>query len=98
MIGGLQYHTHTRPDIENAVGIFARFQVDTREAHYAAVKRIFRYLKGTPKFKLWNDRSNDFTLYAYTDADWVASMDDRKSTSGGSFFLGERLVSFLRKK
>ena len=25
-------------------------------------------------------------------------MDDRKSTNGGAFFLGERLVSWLRKK
>ena len=47
MIGGLQYPTHTRLDIENAVGIVVRFQADPREAHYVAVKRIFRYLKGT---------------------------------------------------
>ncbi|MDF3681029.1 hypothetical protein P3S38_29065, partial [Enterobacter hormaechei] len=38
MIGGLQYQTHTRPDIENAVGIVARFQANPREAHYAVVK------------------------------------------------------------
>ena len=47
MIGGLQYITHNRPDIENAIGIVARFQADPREYHYATVKRIFRYLKGT---------------------------------------------------
>ena len=52
MIGGLQYLTHTRPDIENAVGIVARFQANSREAHYVAVKRIFRYLKGTLEFGL----------------------------------------------
>ena len=69
MIGGLQYLTHIGPDIEHAVGIVARFQVDPKEAHYALVKRIFRYLKGTPEFGLWYDRSNDFTLYAYTNAD-----------------------------
>ena len=90
MIGGLQYLTHTRPDIENAIGIVARFQDDPREAEYAVVKRIFRYMKGTPEFGLWYDRYNDFILYAYTDANWVGGMDDRKSTSGGSFFLGGR--------
>ena len=37
--------THTRPNIANVVGIVARFQVDPREAHYAVVKRIFKYLK-----------------------------------------------------
>ena len=50
MIGGLQFLTHTRLDIENAIGIVARFQVDPREAHYVVVKRIFRYLKRTYEF------------------------------------------------
>ena len=44
------------------------------------------------------ERSNDFTLYSYTDVDWVDSMDDRKKTSGRAFFLGGRLVSLLSKK
>ena len=85
-------------DIENVVGIVARFQANLREAHYAKIKRIFRYLEGTFGFGLWYERSNDFTLSAYTDADWACSMDDRKSTSGGAFFLGGKLVSWLRKK
>ena len=62
------------------------------------MKRIFRYLIGTSKFGLWYDRSNDFTLSAYTDANWVGSMDDRKNTIGGAFFLGGRLGSWLSKK
>lgn len=44
------------------------------------------------------DRYNDFTLSAYTYIDWEGSMDDRKSTNGGDFFLGGRLVSWLSKK
>ena len=40
MIGGFQYLTHTRLDIENAVGIVARFKDDPREAHNATVKDI----------------------------------------------------------
>ena len=71
MIGGLQYLTHNRPDIANAVGIVARFQADPREYHYVAIKRIFKYLKGTSDYGIWYDRSNDFTLCTYTDADWV---------------------------
>ena len=97
MIGGLQYLIHTRTNIENVVEIVARFQVDPKEAHYAAVKRIFRYLKGTSEFGLCYEKSNDLTLSAYIDADWAGSMDGRKSTSGGAFFLGGRLVSWLSK-
>ena len=39
-----------------------------------------------------------FTLCAYIDIDWVGSVDAKKSTSGGAFFLGGRLVSWLSKK
>ena len=98
MIGGLQYLTHTRPSIENSFGIVAQFQDDTKELHYAIVKRIFRYLKGTSDYGIWYDRSSDFTLCVYIDVDWAGSMDDRKRTSGGAFVLGGRLVSWLRKK
>ena len=52
----LQYLTHTILDIFNAVGIIENFQVDPKEAHYATIKRIFRYLKGTPNFWLWHKR------------------------------------------
>ena len=69
MIEGLQYLTHTRLDIENTVGIVAKFQVDPREAHYAVVKRIFRYLNGTFELGFWYEKSNDFTLSFYTTVD-----------------------------
>ena len=98
MIGGLQYLTNTRPYIGNVVGIMEKFQVDPREYHYAAVKRIFKYLKGTSNYGIQYDRGNDFTLCTYTDVDWAGDMDDRKSTSGGPLFLGGRLVSLLNKK
>ena len=65
IIGWLKYLAHTRMDIENIVVIITIFQVDLKESHYATTKSIFRYLKETPKFWLWYDRSNDFTLYAY---------------------------------
>ena len=34
----------------------------------------------------------------FTDADWARSLDDRKSSSRGAFFLGKRLVSWTIKK
>eukprot|EP00253_Pinus_taeda_P033807 PITA_33807 len=56
------------------------------------------YLTGTQKYGLWYPREADLTLHAYTDADWAGSVDDRKSTSGGAFFMGSRLVSWFNKK
>ena len=37
-------------------------------------------------------------LKVYTNADWVGSLDDRKITSGGAFFLGKRLMYWTSKK
>jgi len=43
-------------------------------------------------------RDIDLTLHAYTDAYWEGSVDDRKSTSVGAFFMGSRLLSWFNKK
>ncbi len=50
MIGSLLYLTATRPDIQFAVGLCARFQSSPRSSHRTTVQRIFRYLKHTPEF------------------------------------------------
>jgi len=75
-----------------------RFQAIPKETHLQAVNRIFKYLQGTQNYGLWYPRGTNFTLHAYTDADWAGSVDDRKSTSGGAFFMGPRLVSWFSKK
>jgi len=98
MIGSLLYLTGTRPEIMLAVGIVRKFQENPKETHLQAVKRIFKYLQGTQNYGLWYPRDTDLTLHAYTDADWAGSVDDRKSTSGGAFFMGSRLVSWFSKK
>ena len=49
-------------------------------------------------YGLWYPKSNNFTLKEFTDAYWAGSVDDRKSTSGATFFLGNCLVSWLSKK
>ena len=56
------------------------------------------YLKGIEGDGLWCKKGGNFELKAFTDADWAGSIDDRKNTSGGAFFLGKRLVSWTRKK
>lgn len=37
-------------------------------------------------------------MKAYIDVDWVVSIEDRKNNSGGTFLLGDKLVSWLSKK
>ena len=98
MIGSLLYLIGTRPNIMHAVGIVGRFQENPKESHLQVVKRIFKYLQGTQDFGLWYHRDTELTLHAYTDADWIGSVDDRNSTSSGAFCIGSRLVSWFSKK
>nr|GEV45513.1 copia protein [Tanacetum cinerariifolium] len=63
-----------------------------------AVKMIFRYLKGQPKLGLWYPKVSSFNLEAYSDSDYAGANLDRKSTTGGCYFLGRRLISWQCKK
>ncbi|GJY29289.1 putative ribonuclease H-like domain-containing protein [Tanacetum coccineum] len=98
MIGSLMYLTTSRPDIMFAVCACARFQVTSKTSHLLVVKRIFRYLKGKPTLGLWYSRDSPFELVAYTDSDYAGATQDRKSTTGGCQFLGNRLISWQCKK
>ncbi|GAU29737.1 hypothetical protein TSUD_392260 [Trifolium subterraneum] len=98
MIGSLLYLTASRPDIVFAVGLCARFQTSPKESHLIAVKRIFRYLVGTPDVGLWYKKGSHFALQAYCDADYAGDKIERKSTSGACQFLGEELVSWCCRK
>ena len=98
MIGSLMYLTASRPDIMFAVCVCARFQANPKMSHLHAVKRIFKYLKRQPKLGLWYPINSEFDLIAYTDSDYGGASLDRKSTSGGCQFLGNRLISWQCKK
>ena len=98
MIGSLLYLTASRPDIMFSTCLCARFQADPKESHLIAVKRIFRYLKGTQYLGIWYPKGTGFDLEGYTDSDFAGYKIDRKSTSGSCQFLGRRLVSWQSKK
>nr|GEX94206.1 hypothetical protein [Tanacetum cinerariifolium] len=98
MIGSLMYLTASRPDIMFAVFACARHQVTPKECHLHAVKRIFRYLKGHPKLRLWYPKESPFDFVAYLDSDDGGATQDRKSTIGGCQFLGRGLISWQCKK
>ncbi|GJT95818.1 retrovirus-related pol polyprotein from transposon TNT 1-94, partial [Tanacetum coccineum] len=98
MIGSLMYLTASRPDIQFSTCLCARYQANPKESHLVAVKRIFRYLKGTPNLGLWYPKGSGFDLKAYSDSDYAGCNLDRKSTSGGCQILGGKLVCWSAKK
>ncbi|KAI3715571.1 hypothetical protein L6452_22557 [Arctium lappa] len=98
MIGSLMYLTSSRTDIMFSTCLCARYQANPKEIHLSAVKRIFRYLKGTADLGLWYPKDTSFEITSYIDADHAGCMLDRKSTSGHIQFLGDKLVSWASKK
>ncbi|GJR10073.1 retrovirus-related pol polyprotein from transposon TNT 1-94 [Tanacetum coccineum] len=98
MIGTLPYLTASRPDLQFAICMCARYQARPTEKHLHAVKRIFRYLKGTVNHGLWYPKDSSIALTAFTDADHAGCQDTRRSTSGSMQFLGDKLVSWSSKR
>ena len=101
LIGSLMYLAlGTRPDITYAVNRLAQFTQNPKPKHWTAVKRIFRYLKGTRNHALTYGGSDEILnqdLNIFCDADW-ASDADRKSVSGYIITLAGGAVAWSSKK
>ena len=97
MIGSLLYLTASRPNISYSVGVCARYQANPKETHMTALKRIIKYVKTTTKFGVWYNKDISDVLARYSNVDWAGNADDRKSTLGGCFYVGNNLVSWMSK-
>ncbi|GJW90630.1 uncharacterized mitochondrial protein-like protein [Tanacetum coccineum] len=93
MVGTLMYLTAYRPDLTFAVCLCARYLAKPTKKHLHAVKRIFKYLRGTVNRVLWYPKDSSIAVTAYTYTDHVGCQDTRRSTSGCMQLLGDRLVS-----
>ncbi|XP_047326610.1 uncharacterized mitochondrial protein AtMg00810-like [Impatiens glandulifera] len=97
LIGSLIY-LNTRPNITHSVSLLSRFLNEQIQIHFAAAKRILRYLKGTKTQGIEFKKESKCKLVGYTDSDWAGSIDDRKSTSGYIFCLGSNVISWSSRK
>ncbi|GJR47740.1 ribonuclease H-like domain-containing protein [Tanacetum coccineum] len=70
----------------------------SREPHFAALKRILRYVRGTMDFGLKLYVSATTSLVGYTDADWAGCPSTRRSTSGYCVFLRDNILSWYDKR
>ncbi|GJU26702.1 hypothetical protein Tco_1165323 [Tanacetum coccineum] len=98
MIGSLLYLMASRPDIMFSVCLCARFQEDPKTSHLKAVKRIFRYIKGTTHLRLWYPKESGIETIVYANSDHASDYVNRKITSGVCTFMGCCLTSWFSKK
>lgn len=89
-VGSLLFlSTRTRPDVTFAVCNVAKYCSKPYMQHWLAVKRIFRYLRGTTNYGIMYSKSAGGECLGYSDSDWAGDKTDRKSTSGYCFKLGK---------
>ena len=98
LIGSLMYlAVGTRPDIAYAISSLSQFSTCYAKDHWIAGKRVLRYLRGTLNHGIRFQRSKR-DLEGFTDADWGACIEDRRSYTGFAFILGGGPVSWEAKK
>ncbi len=89
----LNYLAQDRPDLQFTAKAVAKYMSEPREHDWLAVKRVARYLVGSPRvtqnFK-WQHAPA--TVVTYTNSDFAGDKTSRRSTSGGAMMLGEHLI------
>ena len=99
LMGSLRYLTHTRPDLMFSAGYLSRYMENLTTEHMSVVKRIWRYVKGTLDLSLVCEKNEaGIKLVGYSDSDYAGDPDDRKSTTGMAFFLGNNLICWASQK
>jgi hypothetical protein len=94
MIGRLMYAmTATRPDIAYTIEVLCWYNHDPSNEHMVALKRVFRYLKGTKDWRLHfgaalgestlrGQGGGESAIRCYVNSDYAGCPDDSKSISG----------------
>ena len=88
----------TCPDIAFAVTRLSRYNVNPMDEHHRYVQYILKYLKGTIKTQIHYNGSSHAGLIGYSDSDWGENKDDRHSTSGQVFTLGNSVISLSNQQ
>jgi len=97
-VGSLMYlMVGTRPDLAFAIGKLSQFISCYGKEHWAAIKRVLQYVKGSMDKGLVFDKSSSCVLQGFSDADWAGDRETRRSTPGFTFIFGGAGVSLGSK-
>jgi len=98
-IGSIMYAMLcTRPDVNLAVSLVARYQSNPGKEHWTAVKNILKYLKRTKDMFLVYGGNEELVVKGYVDASFDSDLDDSKSQTGYVYILNGGAVSWCSSK
>ncbi|UYV72143.1 hypothetical protein LAZ67_9001953 [Cordylochernes scorpioides] len=88
---------NTRPDIAYITSKLSQYSRQPKQMHWAAIKRVMRYLRGTIDLGVKFEREKTGILKSYTDASW-STTHDGKSYGGYVLKLGEATIDWKSSK
>ncbi|KAL5553706.1 hypothetical protein UlMin_041107 [Ulmus minor] len=85
----------TRPHISHAISVLNRFMSNPGKEHWVGIKWLLRYLKGSSDVGLiYEKRGNSIWLEGYSDSDYGADGDKRRSITSYFFNLNGCCISW----
>ena len=97
LVGSLMYlAVCTRPDLSYAVTSLARHVCSPTHEHWAALKQVCRYVKGTTDLGITYG-TDEAALVGYVDASYAAAPAVRRSTTGQIFVRAGGAVSWTSR-
>jgi hypothetical protein len=98
LVGNLLYLTTTMPDVMFATSFLSRFMHFLSYFHFAAAKRVLRYIQGTTSYGIRYCKNFMVKLFDFCHSDWGSCVNDMKSTLGYAFSLGSGVSIWSSKK
>lgn len=98
IVGKINFLTHTRPDLSYTVQTLSQYMQSPTQEHFAALTHTLNYIASTAGQGILLKGSDKIQLHAYSDSDWGAWLDTRRSVTGYIMMLGQSPVSWKSKK
>ena len=99
IVGSLMYAMlGSHPNICFTVNQLTQYRTNPTQTHMNTASHVLQYLKGTHHYQLSYGQNDCAELIAYSDSDWAADMDDRRSTTRYCYTLTGACIAWQTRK